>query len=127
MKTLQRIKSKFGYQFLKQEIHEDIEWYKENNMYEENDEFSFMATIWFEQYSDDMEIAGLTRLYILIISILYEIEIQNVDEIDAELAYIDLRKFNTGKYDDLIDKEDLLMVKRDAQTVCNYLKEHHLI
>ena len=86
-----------------------------------------MATIWFEQYSDDMEIAGLTRLYILIISILYEIEIQNVDEIDAELAYIDLRKFNTGKYDDLIDKEDLLMVKRDAQTVCNYLKEHHLI
>ena len=129
MVTLKRIRSMWDYKEFKEIIKEDIEWYFENNLYDPEDDvenLSFMQSIWLEQYDTFVHEGGLTRLYLYLISLLYEIEDDTVDPRDAHLAFIDLEAFLNDDFSDLILKTELEEVKADAQRVYDYIVENKL-
>lgn len=130
MAKLIRIPSMWSYKEFKQIIAEDIAWYLENNLYDPEDpdleDISFMQFIWLEQYDTFVVEGGLTRLYLYLLSLLYEIETDNVDERDAHFAYLDLHDFLEGGFDDVIPKDELKEIKADAKKVYDYIVEHEL-
>ena len=68
----------------------------------------------------------MNKFYILLASILWEIENDEIEESDflfASQAFID---FNTGNYDYLIAKNERLTVKQDFNKVYEYLVANFL-
>lgn len=130
MRKLRRIPSLWSYTEFKEIIAEDIEWYEENGLYNPNDEdlqnISFMQFIWLEQYDDFIQEGGLTRLYMHLISLLYEVEKSEVDQRDAHFAFMDLQDFMTGSFDDLVKPNERNEVKADAKKVYDYIVQNNL-
>ena len=130
MRKLRKIPSVWDYKAFKELIVEDIEWYEENGLYNPEDEdlqnISFMQFIWLEQYDDFIQEGGLTRLYMHLASLMYEIEHDTVDQRDAHFAFIDLQDFMTGNFDDLVKPNERDEVKADAKKVCDYIVQNNL-
>lgn len=130
MPRLRRIPSIWDYKEFKEIIAEDIAWYEENNIYNPEDEdlqdLSFMQLIWLEQYDEFVVEAGLTRLYMHLISLMYELDKGEVNEFDAHFAFMDLKDFMTGNFDDLVKPHEREEVKADAKKVYDYIVENNL-
>lgn len=127
---LLRIPSKMTYEMLKEWIYYDVEFYKQQQGYmyqpDGNDETCahLMPLIWGQQHRDEIDEGGMQKFYILLASILWEIENNAVEESDCMYALQIFMDFNTGKYDCLVENEELNLVKCDFNKVYNYLLEN---
>ncbi len=67
---------------------------------------------------------GMEKAIYVIASMLFQIEVDEVDEQLAYEAHCDVADLETGKYDYLFHEEDLPLLKADMKTIRSYLDQH---
>ena len=133
VKHLLEIPSHMTYEMLKEWIYDDVKYYKEEEGYmyqpdgDDEDYAHLMPLIWGQQHRDEIDENGMDKFYILLASILWEIENDEVEERDCLFALATFVDFYTGKYNYLIDKEELDLINQDFNKVYNYLVEKEYI
>ena len=129
-KHLLHIPSKLYYETVKEWIYDDAKFYleQEGYMYQPNCDYAryshLMPLIWGQQHSDAIDESGLEKLYILLASILWEIENNVVETFDCMAALQSFRDFKTGKYNYLIEEDDFYELKYDFDKVYKYLSDN---
>ena len=133
VKHLLEIPSHMTYEMLKEWIYDDVKYYKEEEGYmykpdgDDEDYAHLMPLIWGQQHRDEIDENGMDKFYILLASILWEIENDEVEEADCMFALPTFVDFYTGKYDYLVAKNELVKVKQDFDKVYGYLLENKFI
>lgn len=129
-KHLLHIPSELYYETVKEWIYDDIKFYleQEGYMYQPNcDDARYshlMPLIWGQQHSDAIDESGLEKLYVLLASILWEIQNNAVETFDCMAALQSFRDFKTGKYNYLIEEDDFYVLKYDFDRVYEYLSNN---
>lgn len=67
---------------------------------------------------------GMEKAIYIITAMLFQIELDEVDEQLAYEAHCDVTDLETGQYDHLFQEEDLPMLKEDMRIVREYLNKH---
>ena len=79
-------------------------------------------------YAEDFDEEGMDKLVMLVSGMLWSIEHDALPDDDPEsLAYntwFAIEDFSTGNYDDLFLPDDLVMLKKDVQTLYDYFEAH---
>lgn len=72
----------------------------------------------------EMNQNGMEKLIAMVHGMLFMIEHNEVEPDQAYSTMIDISDFETGKYDDLFDEKDLILLKEDIQIVKDYVEKH---
>lgn len=71
-----------------------------------------------------MDQNGMEKATYIIASMLFQMELNEVDEQLAYEAYCDVSDLETGNYDHLFSEKDLKLLKADMKTIRSYLNQH---
>lgn len=77
-----------------------------------------------EDYSQSMNANGMEKFVIMLVSMLFMMENENVDPDTAYGVKWDILDFETGDYDHLFCVEDLAHIKEDVKSINRYFGEH---
>ena len=123
MDHLQKIKSNFAYSEDKSYVYGRL---SDGNKVQDKEEAKVRTDAFYNTEEDIMLEFGMEKFYFILAGILWQIENNVVDPELAYEAYLDLEDFNTNKYDSLILKSELKIVKQDAKKVYDYIIKHKL-
>lgn len=79
---------------------------------------------YYYKMEDEMNLNGMEKLIAMVHGMLFMIEHNEVEPDQAYSTMLDIHDFETGEYDDLFNEEDLTALKKDIQTVKEYIKKH---
>lgn len=71
-----------------------------------------------------VDLNGVEKAIYIIASMLFQMELNEVDEQLAYEAHCDVADLETGKYDYLFTEEDLKLLKADMKIIRDYLNQH---
>lgn len=71
-----------------------------------------------------MDQNGMEKATYIIASMLFQMELEEVDEQLAYEAHCDVKDLETGGYDHLFSEEDLKLLNADVKSIREYLDQH---
>ena len=75
-------------------------------------------------FEESMDENGMDKFVAMLAGMLFMIEHDDVENDQAYGTNWDINDFETGKYDDLFNAEDLSLIKKDIEIIKDYLSKH---